>query len=111
LEYDFKIIYKPGRSHLTADALSRLPNPLEPVGVPNQIYDAHMFTWQPEWLQSVYEYMLKGMMPNMFTTSQRQYLAQKVKPFVLQEKLLYRFAQDNMFLRILQPEHVPTILQ
>jgi hypothetical protein len=26
LEYDFKIIYKPCRSHLMADALSRLPN-------------------------------------------------------------------------------------
>jgi hypothetical protein len=26
LEYDFKIVYKPSRSHLVADALSRLPN-------------------------------------------------------------------------------------
>jgi hypothetical protein len=33
LEYDFKIIYKLGRSHLMADALSRLPNQVELVGV------------------------------------------------------------------------------
>jgi hypothetical protein len=26
LEYDFKIVYKPDRSHLMANALSRLPN-------------------------------------------------------------------------------------
>jgi len=26
LEYDFKIVYKLGRSHLMANALSRLPN-------------------------------------------------------------------------------------
>jgi hypothetical protein len=26
LEYDFKIVYKPSRSHLMIDALSRLPN-------------------------------------------------------------------------------------
>jgi hypothetical protein len=26
LEYDFKILYKPGRSHLMANALNRLPN-------------------------------------------------------------------------------------
>jgi hypothetical protein len=33
LEYDFKIIYKRGRSHLMANALSRLPNLSEPIGV------------------------------------------------------------------------------
>jgi len=32
-----------------------------------------------------------------FTTSQRQNLAQRVKPFVLQEGVLYRFGQDNRF--------------
>jgi hypothetical protein len=26
LEYDFKIVYKPGRSHIMANALNRLPN-------------------------------------------------------------------------------------
>ncbi len=26
LEYDFKIVYKPSKSHLMVDALSRLPN-------------------------------------------------------------------------------------
>ncbi len=44
LEYDFKIDYKPGRSHLMADALGRLPNQIELDGVPNQTCDAHMFT-------------------------------------------------------------------
>jgi hypothetical protein len=32
LEYDFKIVYKLGRSHLITDALSRLPNQAEPIG-------------------------------------------------------------------------------
>jgi hypothetical protein len=50
LEYDFKIIYKPGRSHLMANALSKLPNHIELVGIPNQTYDVHMFTLQLEWL-------------------------------------------------------------
>ncbi len=35
LEYDFKIVYKPGRFHLMANALSRLPNQAELVGVPD----------------------------------------------------------------------------
>jgi hypothetical protein len=45
-EYDFKIVYKPSRFHLMANALSRLPNPTEPIGIPNQTCDAHLFTLQ-----------------------------------------------------------------
>ncbi len=91
MEYDFKFFYKIDRSHLMANALSRLPNHTEHVGVPNQTCDAHLFTLQPQWLQNVYEYLLEGLMPKRLTTSQRQYLAQKAKPFVLQERVLYRF--------------------
>ncbi len=35
LEYDLKIVYKPGRSHLMANALSKLLDQIELVGVPN----------------------------------------------------------------------------
>jgi hypothetical protein len=45
------------------DALSRLHNHIELVGVPHQTYDAHLFTLQLEWLQNVYEYLLERMMP------------------------------------------------
>jgi hypothetical protein len=36
LEYDFKVVYKPSRSHLMVDALNRLPNKIELVGVLDQ---------------------------------------------------------------------------
>ncbi len=39
-----------------------------------------------------------------FTISQQQYLAQKAKPFVLQNGILYRFGQDNKFCCVLQPK-------
>jgi hypothetical protein len=42
MECDFKIAYKLGRSHLMLDALSRLSNHIESIGIPN-----HMFTLQP----------------------------------------------------------------
>ncbi len=71
LKYDFKIIYKPGRSHLMANKLNRLPNQTKRIRVLDQTCDAHLFTLQPKWLQSVYEYLFKGMMPRRFTTSQR----------------------------------------
>jgi hypothetical protein len=44
-------------------------------------------------------------------TSHRQYLVQKAKPFVLQERTLYWFREDNKFHQILQPKYVPTMLQ
>jgi len=67
MEYDFKIVYKFGRSQIMADAFNRLPNHTKHVGVPNQTCDAHMLTLQPVWLQSVYEYLLEGVLPKRFT--------------------------------------------
>jgi hypothetical protein len=49
----------------------------------------------------VYEYLLEGVMPERLTTSQRQYLTQRAKPFVLQEGVLYTFGQDNKFCQVL----------
>lgn len=40
-----------------------LPNQTEHVGILDQTYDVHLFTLQHEWLQSVYEYLLEGVMP------------------------------------------------
>jgi hypothetical protein len=48
LEYDFKIIYKLGRSHLMVDALNRLPNHTKLVGILDQSCDVYMFTLQLE---------------------------------------------------------------
>jgi hypothetical protein len=59
-----------------------------------------MFTLQFEWLQSVYEYLLKRVTPERFITSQKQYLVQKAKPFVLQG-VLYKFGQNNMFHQVM----------
>jgi hypothetical protein len=44
LEYDFKIVYKPSRSHLMADALNKLPNQSQSIGVPSQTIDVHIRT-------------------------------------------------------------------
>jgi hypothetical protein len=69
LDYDFKIVYKLGESHLMADALNGPPNQEKPISVLNQTIDAHLFTLQQEWLHNVYDYLSKGMMPKRFTIS------------------------------------------
>jgi hypothetical protein len=63
LEYNFKIVYKLGKSHLMANVLSRFPNQAKLVGVLDQTTNAHLLTLQPKWLPSVYDYMLEGMIP------------------------------------------------
>ncbi len=50
LEYEFTIVYKSGRTHVVADALSKLSNNLKPLGVPDQIVDVSLFSIEPIWI-------------------------------------------------------------
>ncbi len=53
LEYDFIIVYKPGKTHVTANALLKLPNITKPIGVPDQTTNASLFYIELEWLNDV----------------------------------------------------------
>ncbi len=53
LEYEFTVVYKPGRTHVVTDVLSKLPNNSKPLGVPIQIMDASLFFIEPTWMQEV----------------------------------------------------------
>jgi hypothetical protein len=57
LEYEFTIVYKLGRTHVVANVLSRLLDNSEPLGVPNQIVDASLFSIEPMWMQEVKSYL------------------------------------------------------
>jgi hypothetical protein len=53
LEYDFIVEYKPSRIHVVTDALSRLSDSVELIGVSNQTTDASLFYIGPKWLNDV----------------------------------------------------------
>ncbi len=53
LEYDFTIMYKPCKTHVVANALLRLTDSIEPIGVPNQTTDSTLFYIRLEWLNDV----------------------------------------------------------
>jgi hypothetical protein len=57
LKYEFIVVYKLGRTHVVADVLSILPNSLEPLGVPDQIVNASLFSVKPIWMQEVKSYL------------------------------------------------------
>jgi hypothetical protein len=47
-EYDFRVVYKPSRIHVVANALSRLSNGTKPIGVLDQTTNASLFYTGPE---------------------------------------------------------------
>jgi hypothetical protein len=49
-------VYKPSKTHVVANALSRLPNIIKPIGVPKQTIDVSLFYTKPKWLNDVKEF-------------------------------------------------------
>jgi hypothetical protein len=50
LEYVFTIVYKPGKTHIIANALSRLLDNSKPLGVLDQSVDVLLFFVKPIWM-------------------------------------------------------------
>jgi hypothetical protein len=50
LEYEFTIVYKPSRTFVVDNVLSRLPNNSKPLGVPNQTMDTSLLFVTPIWM-------------------------------------------------------------
>jgi hypothetical protein len=65
LKYEFTIVYKPSKTHVIVDVLSRLPDNSEPLGVPDQIMDASLFSIEPIWMQEVKTYVETCQMPKI----------------------------------------------
>jgi hypothetical protein len=51
-------MYKPSRIHVIVDALSRLPDVIEPTCVFDQTTDASLFFIEPEWLKNMKEFLI-----------------------------------------------------
>ncbi len=48
-------MYKPSKTHVVVDALSRLSESTESIGVLNQTIDTSLFYTRPKWLNDVKE--------------------------------------------------------
>ncbi len=56
----FIIIYKLGHTHVVVDALSGLPDTIEPTRVRDQTIDVTLFMFQLVWLAEVMNYLQMG---------------------------------------------------
>jgi hypothetical protein len=55
LEYDFIVMYKPSRTHVVTNALSKPPNIIESTSAPNQATNPTFFYTKSKWLNDVKE--------------------------------------------------------
>jgi hypothetical protein len=60
LEYDFIIVYKPNKTHVVANSLSRLPDSTKPTCVLDQTINASLIYIGPKWLNDVKEFLKIG---------------------------------------------------
>jgi hypothetical protein len=90
LEYEFIVVYKPSRTHVVVDVLSRLPYSSKPLGVLDQIADASLLFIEPIWMQEMKSYLETGQMLENLNLVQKQKLPKKVKPFTLKKGIMYR---------------------
>jgi hypothetical protein len=56
LEYEFIVIYKPNKTHVVIDALSKLLDSSKPLGILHQTMDASLFFVEPIWMQEIKSY-------------------------------------------------------
>jgi hypothetical protein len=77
------------------NVLSKLPDNLEPLGVPNQIVDASLFSIKPMGMQEVKSYLETCHMLETLNLAQKQKLARKFEPFPLKEGKNYKVGQNN----------------
>jgi hypothetical protein len=111
LKYEFTIVYKLGRTHVIVDVLSKLPISSKPLGVPNQIVHASLFSIKAIWMQEVKTYFEMGQMPKTQHLTQKQKLAKKVQPFIMKEGIMYRVGQDNRMHRCLTTSKAHVVLK
>jgi hypothetical protein len=66
-------MYKPGKTHVIADALSRLPNITKPIGVPDQTIDVSLFYTKLKWFNDVKEFLKIGQISTCYRYNKNKY--------------------------------------
>ncbi len=84
-------LYKPGHTHVVANALSRFSD----ITVLDQTINATLFMLQPIWLEKVNNYLQMGQISWILTNTHKQQLTRTVEAFTLQKGILYCMGQDN----------------
>ena len=110
-EYDFIVVYKPGKNHGVADAMSRLPNGEPATGVEDQTKDASLFYVKPEWLEDVRSYLKSGVVRQDLSKEEQRKLILKSLPYTLVQGVLHKRGHDLVVRRVLDPVQAEVVMK
>jgi hypothetical protein len=71
LKFEVTLVYKIKCTYVVIDALFRLQNTTEPIGIPNQTTNVALFQLQTVWVKEVKDYLQIGHMPKIPTNIQK----------------------------------------
>ncbi len=83
-------MYKPNKTHVVANALSKLPNIVEPTSLPNQTIDVSMFYTELECSNDVREYLKTWQIDGTLLVQHKWKLVKRVEPLALHNGELYK---------------------
>ena len=101
LEFEFKVIYKPGKIHGVTDVLSRNEGAEPATGIPDQTTDAQLLSMQPDWIHPIIDYLKTGTFPPSMTKEAQKCLAYRAISFQLVQGKLYRRRKDSKLKQVI----------
>ncbi|KAL3702027.1 hypothetical protein R1sor_020049 [Riccia sorocarpa] len=112
-EFTFTVEYKPGKAHLNADFLSRIPGEPSATAIDTEPADFFLFTItsQAPWKEQLRHYLETGQTPLDLTPAKVKSFHINALPFTLIQGVLYRMGPDNVLRRCLSAEEIPTVLK
>ena len=112
-EFTFKIVVRPGKSHVSADHLLRIKLGEPPEGINDDFLDAQLFhvTVLPAWYACIGEYLLTGQFPSDMPPNERRKLVLRSQTFQLINGLLYKMGPQQILRRCVLEEEIPKVLK
>ena len=84
-EFKFEVVIRPGKLNVGPDHLSRIDTGEEPIGVEDDLLDAHLFQIEaiPTKLEEIAQFLENGQALEGMSTKKKQILAMKATPYTL----------------------------
>ena len=98
-EFDYEVVYKPGRMHLQADHLSRISEEVSMgEGIDDEFPDAALFAVSsvPIWYNHIAEFLSTQTMPEILSKIERRNVRIESRHFALISGKLYRRGMDRL---------------
>ena len=100
-EFEFEVIIRPGKGNVGPDHLSRVESGEYPIGIDDELADAHLFRVKeiPTELVEIGQYLQERKAPYHYSEKRKKILTIKVAPYTLINGYLYKIGLDDILRR------------